>query len=124
LISKKINEQGIEITQVLDEYDTNQFTLDDHLANKTAIDGKTIFHLVLESGVYKFMNNCFNVLKSNDFKNLIMDECDNRAYTPYKLAQKNKLNIKYDIYEYLNKMDGKKNTLFHKLVKGKSNACS
>jgi len=30
---------------------------------------------------------------------------------------KNKLNIKYDIYEYLNKMDGKKNTLFHKLVK-------
>jgi len=115
LVLKKINEQNIETIQILDENDTNQFGYDDHWNNKTS-DDRTIFHLVCESGVYKFINNCFNKLYIDNIDALRKQSGDINDDLPYKLAKKNRLKNKYDVFFYLNSLDDQNNTIFHILV--------
>lgn len=99
----------------LDENDTNQFKLDDHFNNTTS-DGRTLFHLVCESGVYKFINNCRNILTKNDF-DMLLCNYDRNQFPPIELAEKNRLDNKYNVFFYLlNELDNQNNTLFHQLV--------
>ncbi len=97
----------------LDENETNQFTHEDHRTYKTS-DGRTLFHLVCESGVYKFTNNCRNILSKIDF-NLLLSNFDESPFLPIELAEKNRLKNKHDVFIYLNELEDRK-TLFHRLV--------
>ena len=98
----------------LDENDTNQFTQTDHFNYRTS-DGRTLFHLVCESGVYKFINNCRNILSEDDF-NMLLCYFDESQLLPIELAEKNRLDNKYNVFFYLNELDDQNNTLFHQLV--------
>ena len=79
----------------LDENDTNQFTHTDHFNYRTS-DGRTLFHLVCESGVYKFINNCRNILSEDDCS-LLLCYFDESQLLPIELAEKNRLDNKYHV---------------------------
>jgi ankyrin repeat protein len=71
--------------------------------------------LVYESGFYKFINNCFNKLSKSDLYKL-NQMLDNDYRKPLQYAVKNKLDYKYETFNYVNKFDDQNNTLFHILV--------
>ena len=113
MVLKKLKDGKEEIT-VLDENDTNQFKFDDYVTIKTS-DGNRLIHLVCESGVYKFINNCFNKLNYKEISSLF--DLVKDGMKPLKLATKNRLDNKYHVFFYLNELDYQKNSIFHKLVK-------
>ncbi len=115
MVLKKFKD-GKEEIKVLDENDTNQFKFEEYVKNKTS-NGNILIHLVCESGVYKFINNCFNELNNVQILDLFDLENDEKIeMTPLKLAKKNRLDNKYHVFFYLNELDEQNNSLFHKLV--------
>ncbi len=100
---------------VLDENEINDWIFYDHLNNK-CLNGKTILHLVCESGVFKYVKNCFNSLSSSQLKQLEQVK-DKNDKTPINLAEENNFLIKYEIFKFINDSNEERNTLLHRMVK-------
>ena len=100
---------------ILDENDSNKLNFDDYIRYKCS-DERTLLHLVCESGVYKYLNNCFNILNQNEFKQLESIK-DKNNKTPIDLAKTNEFENKFEIFKFINTLDNEKNTILHRLVK-------
>jgi len=100
---------------VLDENEINDWIFYDYLNNK-CLNGKTILHLVCESGVFKYVKNCFNSLSSSQLQQLEQVK-DKNDKTPINLAEENNFLIKYEIFKSINDLKKERNTLLHRMVK-------
>ncbi len=100
---------------VLDENEINDWIFYDYLNNK-CLNGKTILHLVCESGVFKYVKNCFNSLSSSQLQQLEQVK-DKNDKTPINLAEENNFLIKYEIFKFINDSNEERNTLLHRMVK-------
>ena len=69
-----------------------------------------------ESGVFKYVKNCFNNLSSTQLQHLEQVK-DKNDKTPINLAEENNFLIKYEIFKFINDLNEERNTLLHRLVK-------
>ena len=69
-----------------------------------------------ESGVFKYLNNCFSILKHDQFQQLerVKDYTDK---TPIDLAKANEFENKFEIFKFINKLDDYDDTILHRFVK-------
>ena len=77
----------------LDEKDIDHFCLQDY-ENRRCSKQRTLFHLVCESGLFKYVRNCFNKITLEDFKTLSQIEDENNK-TLTKLAEDKKFQNNY-----------------------------
>ena len=96
----------------LNENDTNNFTFKDY-SEKRCSKKRTLLHLIAESGLFKYVRNCFNKITLDNINELK----DENHKTPIQIAQDNKYRKKWKIFTLINHNENKeKNTILHKLV--------